>query len=132
MTRINIGVDPSELCDQHLVAEYRETPRLWGLESSQRAPERFKLGKGHVLFCAQYQGTLADRYVAPVSEMRRRGFKVTYPDPPLDAIGGRRMSDDAIREARPIVMERLREKYAAMKRKPRWTVASGMQVACEI
>jgi len=24
MTRINLGIHPSELCDQHLVAEYRE------------------------------------------------------------------------------------------------------------
>jgi deoxyribonuclease (pyrimidine dimer) len=127
MTRVNIGVDPSELCDQHLVAEYRETPRLWGLESRQKPPERFKLGKGHVLFCAQYQGTLADRYTVLVMEMRRRGFKVTYPDPPQGAIGGRRMSEDAIREARQIVMERLREKYATMRRKPRWTVADGRQ-----
>jgi len=124
MTRINIGVHPSEICDQHLVAEYRELPRLWGLDSRQKPPTRFKLGTGHVLFCAQYQGTLADRYTALVGEMRRRGFRVSYPDPPPGAIGGKRMSDNEIQEARPIVMERLREKHATMKRPPRWTAAN--------
>jgi hypothetical protein len=34
------------------------------------------------------------------------------------------MSEDAIREARPIAMERLREKYDTMKRAPRWTIKS--------
>lgn len=121
MTRINVGIDPSELCDQHLVAEYRELPRLWGFESDSNPPPQFKLGKGHVPWCAQYQGMLADRYLALVGEMRRRGFHVSYPDPPPGAVNGRRPKAHEIEAAREIVLQRLKEKLETMKRPPRWT-----------
>lgn len=121
MTRINVGIDPSELCDQHLVAEYRELPRLWGLESDSAPPDEFKLGTGHVLWCAQYQGMLADRYIGLVSEMRRRGFHVSYPEPPSGAINGGRPKANEIEAARPIVLQRLTKKLSTMKRPPRWT-----------
>ncbi len=121
MTRINVGVQPCELCDQHLVAEYRELPRLWNFQAKSLPPTQFKLGSGHVLWCAQYQGMLADRYVALVVEMRARGFSVSYPEPPSGKLNGRRPSDKAIQAARPIVLERLAEKYRTMKKPPRWT-----------
>jgi len=121
VTRINVGIQPSELCDQHLVAEYRELPRLWNLQLKSLPPIQFKLGTGHVLWCAQYQGMLADRYVALVAEMRARGFSVSYPEPPSGKINGRRPSKAAIQAARPIVLERLRQKYRTMKNPPRWT-----------
>lgn len=28
MTRINSDIDPKELCDQHLIGEYHEMPRI--------------------------------------------------------------------------------------------------------
>lgn len=121
MTRINVHVDPSELCDQHLVAEYRELPRLWGFESRQKPPPSFKLGAGHCLWCAQCQGMLADRYIALVGEMRRRGFHVSYPEPPLEALNGGRPSASEMALVRPIVLQRIAEKHATMKRPPRWT-----------
>lgn len=121
MTRINVGVEPFELCDQHLVAEYRELPRLWSFEAKSKAPSHFKLGAGHVLWCAQYQGMLADRFVALVAEMKARGFSVSYPEPPPGKLSGKRPSDKEIQAARPIVLERLEEKYRTMKNHPRWT-----------
>jgi hypothetical protein len=66
---------------------------------------------------------LADRYLALVSEMRRRGFHVSYPDPPDGAVNGRRPKAHEIEAARPIVRQRLAEKLATMKRPPRWTEA---------
>jgi hypothetical protein len=122
MTRINVGVEPSELCDQHLIAEYRELPRLWNFQSKSKPPSNFKLGTGHVLWCVQYQGMLADRYVAIVQEMKARGFSVSYPEPPPGKINGRRPSLQAIQDARPIVLERLETKYKTMKKLPRWTL----------
>ena len=121
MTRINVGVAPSELCDQHLVAEYRELPRLWNLQTKSLPPSGFKLGSGHVLWCVQYQGMLADRYTALVSEMRARGFSVSYSETPPGKENGLRPSEKAIQDARPIVLERLNQKYITMKNKPRWT-----------
>lgn len=55
MTRINC-VPVQELSGPHLVAEYRELPRVFALvrkaalRGSFSQPETYTLGKGHVLF----------------------------------------------------------------------------------
>ena len=59
MTRINC-VPPSELTVQHLVAEYRELPRIFALvraaiargerPDDTRNPTEYRLGSGHVRF----------------------------------------------------------------------------------
>ena len=121
MTRINVGVRASELCDQHLVAEYRELPRLWGMTSKTTPPTSFKLGRGHVLWCAQYQGMLHDRYVALVAEMHARGMRTTYPRPPAEAAAGRRPAAHELTAARVLVLERIEERLRTMRRPPRWT-----------
>lgn len=121
MTRINVGVNPKELCDQHLIAEYRELPRLWGLQTKMAPPPRFKLGSGHVAWCAQYQGMLADRYEALVAEMQTRGFNVAFPETPPNAREGRRPLDEEVVQARVLVQERILERFKTMKRTPRWT-----------
>jgi deoxyribonuclease (pyrimidine dimer) len=120
MTRINVGVEPSELCDQHLLAEYRELPRLWNFESKSAPPERFCLGKGHVLWCSQYPGMLHDRYSALVEEMHYRGFHVSYPFPPPGHGAGNRPSQAEIQRARALVLARIQERLTKMKR-PRYT-----------
>jgi hypothetical protein len=121
MTRINVGVYAHELCDQHLEAEYRELPRLWGKVSKSKAPDDFKLGKGHCLWCQQYQGMLYDRFTELVKEMLFRGFKVSYLDAPHAARCGLRPTDNDIENARAIVLDRLKSKLLTMKRPPRWT-----------
>lgn len=81
MTRINAGIPPRCLCDQHLVAEYRELPRIHPL-AVKRASEgdytspvpRFKLGKGHMLFFVDKGVYLERRWLALIDEMRTRGF----------------------------------------------------------
>lgn len=120
MTRINVGVDPGELCDQHLLAEYRELPRLWDFDSANAPPPHFKLGSGHVLWCAQWQGYLANRYLTIVEEMRQRGFAVRYPDPPPWALSGEWPPPGEVQRARPIVQSRLTERLATMRRTPTW------------
>lgn len=89
MTRINV-VPPSELCDAHLGAEYRELPRVFPLvrraiargelPTDPRNPARYVLGRGHVRFFYPRLGWLAARYDEIVAECRRRGRRVTYPN----------------------------------------------------
>jgi deoxyribonuclease (pyrimidine dimer) len=78
MTRINV-VPVAELCDKHLLAEYRELPRVFKLATPYRKlPERYTLGKGHVIFFYNKLGYLATRFVEIVNEAKKRGFKVKY------------------------------------------------------
>jgi len=84
MTRINL-VDPSELTDQHLIAEYREIFMVGGslkrtlvsksgyLES--RVPQTYTLNSGHVYFFYNKGKYLHHRYLSLIEEMKRRGFE---------------------------------------------------------
>ena len=84
MTRINI-VEPSELTDQHLIAEYREIFMVAGslnrtLNSKvgykeSKVPKRYTLNKGHVYFFYNKGAYLHRRYHELIDEMLRRGFK---------------------------------------------------------
>ena len=85
MTRINL-VRPSELSDQHLVAEYREIFMVGSaLQRSLRSsswsktkaslPEKFTLNKGHVYFFYNKGKYLDKRYQQLITEMKRRGFE---------------------------------------------------------
>lgn len=117
MTRINMGVKPAELCDQHLIAEYRELPRVFSFTPKPLSGD-FRLGKGHVLWCAQFPGTLADRYESIVDEMKHRGFNVNFPDPKGN---GKRATAKQIAKARPVVIARIQERLRDMRTKPTWT-----------
>jgi len=87
MTRINI-VPPSELYDQHLVAEYREITMVPGslnrtLKSAsgydeQKVSKKYTLNQGHVYFFYNKGKYLDKRYVELVNEMKARGMN---PDP---------------------------------------------------
>ena len=88
MTRINI-VEPSELSDQHLVAEYREIFHVGSaLQRTLASPNRdklledrpteFTLNKGHTKFFFDKGKYLYKRYSIIVKEMKTRGMK---PDP---------------------------------------------------
>ena len=121
MTRINVGIEPEYLCDQHLVAEYRELPRLWFKESKSKPPENFKLGAGHCLWCQQYQGMLYDRFTGIVKEMKYRGFNVSYPEAPAKAKDGKRPPQSQLDLAKPILIERINERLSTMNKPPRWT-----------
>jgi deoxyribonuclease (pyrimidine dimer) len=80
MTRINL-VDPSELHRKHLIAEIHELPRIFTLarkaqNKPRNIPEKYILGKGHVLFFYKRLGFLADRYEKLCDEMRKRKYNV--------------------------------------------------------
>lgn len=89
MTRINC-VPPSELSREHLVAEYRELPRIfksaayawaWGFTKADSLPT-YRLGEGHLKFFWDKLGYCAQRHRALVKEMQRRGYvtNITNPD----------------------------------------------------
>ena len=87
MTRINL-LPPTELTDQHLVAEYREMTMVPaalnrtlksknGLDRS-RISSKYTLNTGHVYFFYDKGKYLKERYDSLVTEMKLRGMN---PDP---------------------------------------------------
>ncbi|MEQ1962668.1 pyrimidine dimer DNA glycosylase/endonuclease V [Xenorhabdus khoisanae] len=87
MTRINV-ILPSELCDQHLLAEHRELTRIPNDIVKKQgnvtltALSAYTLGKGHVIFFRDKLLFLKKRYEAIHSECLNRGFSVInrWPD----------------------------------------------------
>lgn len=85
MTRINV-VQPSELHDLHLLAEYRELPRVFALAARaaaddtwrKRQPIAYTLGTGHVLFFYDKLRWLSRRHQRLVREMKARGYKPKF------------------------------------------------------
>ena len=86
MVRINL-VPPSELTDQHLVAEHDEILMLCGAlkrtlaskigyQQSRIAP-KFLLGKGHIYFFFDKGKYLHERFIQIQTEMRARDFHPT-------------------------------------------------------
>lgn len=84
MTRINSNISVQSLTDEHLLAEHREIKRLpYCLKEAIRSgsinhiPDKFTLGKGHVLFFVNKQKFLKNRYIELYNECIKRGFNVT-------------------------------------------------------
>ena len=82
MTRINL-IPPTELCDQHLLAEHRELTRIpnavaQGKFHLKGQPEEYKLGEGHVRFFFNKMTFLKRRYDELHTECKARGFNVQY------------------------------------------------------
>jgi deoxyribonuclease (pyrimidine dimer) len=84
MTRVNL-VPPSELSRQHLIAEYRELPRIFGLvrkaiergefPNDKRNPLAYTLGTGHCRFFYNKLGWLLERQYAIIFDMEWRGYQ---------------------------------------------------------
>lgn len=86
MTRINV-VPVESLTREHLIAEYRELPRVFALahkasQSSKpwthKQPKEYTMGQGHVLFFYDKLAYLAERHALLVQEMQRRGYNPSY------------------------------------------------------
>jgi deoxyribonuclease (pyrimidine dimer) len=83
MTRINL-IHPHELCDKHLMAEYRELIRIPNAVFSERmktryadAPKKYTLGTGHVKFFVDKLRWLHERHDSLFCELCYRDFNVT-------------------------------------------------------
>ncbi|MDP8033838.1 pyrimidine dimer DNA glycosylase/endonuclease V [Pasteurella atlantica] len=82
MTRINV-VSPTELCDQHLLAEFRELTRIPNAVAKGKynlvgMPDDYKLGTGHVRFFFNKLRFLKKRYQDLYEECKARQFNVKY------------------------------------------------------
>ena len=129
MTRINL-VDPSELTDQHLIAEYREITMVPGSlkrtlvsksgYQESKVPKQFTLNSGHVYFFYNKGKYLHNRYHELIDEMKRRGFN---PDPnrkfPSDIFKNNNLYNDWMPtiEDQKLIRERIKKRIDA---KPDW------------
>lgn len=87
MTRINAHIPPAKLCDQHLVAEYREILRTNALAIKRARKEgksmlkniqqTFTLGGGHVTFFYDKLKYIHLRFDSLRGEMINRGMNAT-------------------------------------------------------
>ena len=78
MTRINL-IPVEELSDQHLIAEYRELPRVVKQKVNiDSAPEKYTLGRGHVKWAKLHLVFTLYRYYSLCNEMDYRGFSLRY------------------------------------------------------
>ena len=127
MTRINI-IEPSELTDQHLIAEYREIFMVGSsLQRSLKSknwnpkdiPIKFTLNTGHVKFFYDKGKYLSDRYDSIRNEMIARGMN---PDP--DRVFKHEQWPDELwndwtpnLEDYKVIRERIEER---IKSKPNW------------
>lgn len=83
MTRINV-IHPTELTDQHLMAEYRELPMVMGslrrsLVAKNGLPksgDKYTLNAGHVKFFYNKGKFLHKRYLMLIAELGTRGYKL--------------------------------------------------------
>jgi hypothetical protein len=140
MTRINVGIPPHELSDQHLLGEHHELPRMVAF-AHLRANRNtipsdllaFCLNTGHMVSCVRYGEYLAFRHQQLVAEMQWRGFEPGRPavqvsDFPRAArhTPAQHWLDAAVPLSRARIIERLR----TMKRTPVWTKRQRPAWAC--
>lgn len=90
MTRINL-LEPALLSDKHLLAEYRELPRIFTLAynaymrgESYDTSASYVLGPGHVKFFYGKLGWLKERFRLLTVEMKFRGWSPSYDDVPIE------------------------------------------------
>ena len=80
MARINSGISPRYLSDQHLIAESVEITMITGALRRDKyvikgsVPEQYCLGKGHINFFKPKIMYLAKRLLEVNAEMKLRGF----------------------------------------------------------
>lgn len=125
MTRINC-VPPFELVDKHLLAEYRELPRIFSLvenrvKSGQTAhrinndiPVSYRMGAGHVSFFFNKLEFLRRRHGELVAEMKRRGWKplIDCSDRSLDLDSALQLDWQPDEVAMTINRERIKERLS--------------------
>lgn len=127
MTRINL-VDPALLSPKHLIAEYKELPRIFGLvkkaiergesPNDKRNPKQYVLGEGHCRFFYKRLGWLVRRQQSLVDECLRRGYNIQHTDPQslLDGIPDEWVNDYIpIREEIELNIQRINERGGNIK-----------------
>ncbi len=115
MTRINVGVKPKELYDQHLITEIKEINQLVGqylksLNSKNgitNIPDTFTLNTGHVRFFYNKFKYLHNRFNLLSKEAINRGYDIKAVFP-IDKILQQHYNDYIERvQDRCIIMQRI-------------------------
>jgi len=126
MTRINC-VPVAELCDQHLLAEFRELTRVPNQVISGKLRVHYHdqsafytMGKGHVKFFVDKCGYLHKRYFALTDECNRRGFNITPIFPHADLLKIRKAYGEWTPDSAALNLNRQRI-CQRMPATPRWT-----------
>ena len=124
MTRINVGIPPAELINQHLIAEHREIKRIpnciaKGKYNMEGIPDKFKLGTGHVKFFYNKLLYLKKRYVSLYNECIKRGFNVQNYINAWDNVPQKLMNDYKVKanDCR-IIRQRINDRKTNRKNKP--------------
>ena len=124
MTRINVGIPPTELINQHLIAEHREIKRIpnciaKGKYNMEGIPDKFKLGTGHVKFFYNKLLYLKKRYISLYNECIKRGFNVQNYISAWDNVPQKLMNDYRVKanDCR-IIRQRINDRKTNRKNKP--------------
>ena len=121
MTKINVGIEPTNLPDELLLAELREIKRLPYFKRTlkdQTSPSEFTLGKGHIKFFMTRLRYARERYRRLKEEAERRGFMVTDFSQNFEGLG-----EDEENEWRPgikdkgKIIERISQRVRESKKK---------------
>tara|TARA_R110002167_G_scaffold329631_1_gene536309 strand:+ start:131 stop:508 length:378 start_codon:yes stop_codon:yes gene_type:complete len=124
MTRINVGIPPAELINQHLIAEHREIKRIpnciaKGKYNMDGIPDEFKLGTGHVKFFYNKLLYLKNRYNSLYNECIKRGFNVQNYIGAWDNVPQELMNDYKVKQNDiTIIKQRIDERRTNSKNKP--------------
>ena len=123
MTRINVGIPPADLVNQHLIAEHREIKRIpnciaKGKYNMEGIPDKFKLGTGHVKFFYNKLLYLKNRYISLYNECIKRGFNVQNYIAAWDNVPQELMNDYTVKvNDIKIIKQRIDERRANRKNK---------------
>ncbi len=141
MTRINL-INPKELSDQHLIAEYREIfmvgsalkrsirSKNWE-KTKNKIPKEFTLNQGHVKFFYNKGKYLHERYLKIVEEMKRRGMNPN----PSRRFKKEQWPDELYKDWKPktrdilVIKERIQEKINQKPNWYRWTQKSNFKIS---
>lgn len=124
MTRINANIDPLDLCDQHLLAEYREIVRipnhvLKHKIDSSKIPDTFRLGTGHVKFFYNKIKFLHQRFSKLRSRLIEIGYECNITDSSFEQVKNSKpelYNDYDLNEGNSIVCDRIIERMSSMKK----------------
>ena len=123
MTRINANIKPGDLCDEHLLAEYREIIRIPNVvrknityNLNRKLPTEFKLGNGHVLYFYDKIKFLHNRFNNLKQELNFRGYETTIDDSMFLYDDLKPFYNDAdLTGGNAIICERIIERVQGMK-----------------
>lgn len=123
MTRINGTIPPAVLCDQHLVAEYREILRTTALATKNpvdpaKLPQKFTLGTGHVKFFYDKLKYIHHRFNQLRQELLNREYaaNIEWDDARLNGRFELYQEWLGTTEANQLVIDRIYERSITMKK----------------